>query len=777
MIDPVQRWERRTLTVILVVYLILGCVYSVITPVFEAPDESFHFWVVKHIVDRRTLPVQSQETRGHWEQEGSQPPLYYLIGAALVGWIDMSDAEALLWANPQANIGDPANPGNKNVYIHPPEQDFPWRGATLAVHLLRFWGLALGATAVSLTWAIARLVFPSPRVLALAPAAMVGFIPQFLFISASVNNDNLMTCLAMAAIYLLLRQLKVAGCELNVGAFHTTPRTQYATRFTQTLAPHTLRFVILGSVLGLACLAKLSALALLGLAGVVVALLAWHRRSWCDFWSMALWVGLPVLLIAGWWYARNLVLYGDPTGLSAMWKVVGRRDDFGQELWGEFRGLRWSFWGLFGWFSIAMPAWIYRLLDVLSLLAAAGLIVELGRWIKLGLWRGAWVSARYREPEWGAAYRPLALLILVLWLGVVFVALLRWTSLTPGTQGRLLFPALATFALLWIAGLRAWFLPRVRDVASIILTIVLLSLALAAPWAWIAPAYARPTMVVELPAGAIIQDRSLGEAIVLRGVGFEQETVRPGEAFRVNLYWQISRDLEAKDEVVVWLRLIDETGRFVGVEDAYPASGGFPISLWSVGETLTSREYVRVGEDTDAPLVARLDLSLYGDVDSRRLTEPQTIGRVKVVPRHWPKVPKAKVARFDAGSPDSVALAAFEVSPSVRRGDVLPVTLTWVVRSPPGRDYQVFVHLENAAGEVVGYGDGAPRGGLYPTSCWAAGEVVIDAHPVRVASDMPPGAYRLFIGLYNGAGRAAAYQDDGERWPSDAVLLGTVEAQ
>lgn len=765
MIDRARQWERRTLAAILVVYLTLGSIYSVVTPVFEAPDESFHFWVVKHIVDQRALPVQSRDARGHWEQEGSQPPLYYLIGAALVGWIDTSDAEALLWPNPQANIGDPANPGNKNVYIHPPEQDFPWRGATLAVHILRFFSLALGALTVALTWAIVRLVFPAGRILALASAATVAFIPQFLFIAASVNNDNLMTCLATLALYVLLRLLK------------EKQNTQYAVRIPYSVFRIPYLWLLLGIVLGLACLAKLSALALLGLAGIVMALIAWHRRSWRDFWSMALCAGLPVLLIAGWWYARNWALYGEPTGLSAMWQVVGRRTDFGQDLWGEFRGLRWSFWGLFGWFSIAMPAWVYRLLDVLSVLAVAGLLVELGRWLNLGLWRGAWASMRYREPEWGAAYRPLSLVLLLLWLGVVFVALVRWTSLTEGSQGRLLFPALTPFALLWIAGMRTWFLPHVRDVASGILVGGMLALAVAAPWVWIAPTYARPVLLAALPAGAIVQDRVFGEAIVLRGVSFEQEQIHPGEAFKVNLLWQIGREMKAADEVVAWLRLIDEDGRFIGVEDAYPASGGFPISLWPVGPLVAEWQHVRVGEDVDAPLVARLDLSLYSDIDGRRLTEPQTIGRVKVVPRRWPQSPKVTVARFDAGSPGNLMLAASETPSSVRRGEVLPVALTWRVLSPPGHDYQVFVHLENAAGEVVGYGDGAPRGGLYPTGYWAAGEIVQDAHPVSITPDVLPGAYQLFIGLYDQTGRAAAYQNEGERWLNDAVMLGTVEVR
>ena len=139
-----------------------------------------------------------------------------------------------------------------------------------------------------------------------------------------------------------------------------------------------------GVVLGLALLTKLSALALVGLAGLVIVLLAWYRRSWRLAVRLALAVGAAALAVAGWWYVRNLILYGEPTGLTAMWEVVGRRKDFGTELWSEFRGLRYSFWGLFGWFSITMPDWVYRVLDGFSILAVVGLALGGGALVLSG---------------------------------------------------------------------------------------------------------------------------------------------------------------------------------------------------------------------------------------------------------------------------------------------------------------------------------------------------------------------------------------------------------
>ena len=44
-------------------------------------------------------------------------------------------------------------------------------------------------------------------------------------------------------------------------------------------------------------------------------------------------------------------------------------------LWGELRGLRYSFWGLFGWFNIALPRWMYGVFDGLGLVAVGWWLV------------------------------------------------------------------------------------------------------------------------------------------------------------------------------------------------------------------------------------------------------------------------------------------------------------------------------------------------------------------------------------------------------------------
>jgi hypothetical protein len=639
----------------------------------------------------------------------------------------------------------------------------------LAVHILRAYSLALGALTVVLIWGIVTWIYPRQHVLPLAAAAVAAYIPQYLFISSSVNNDNAAVCLATLSLLLLLVCLRRGVSEReNPGRLGAM-------------------WVALGVALGLALLAKLSAVGLLLPTAIVVALVIWHQRSWRTLWLIVAAVGVPVALIAGWWYARNVHLYGEPTGLSAMWEVVGRRDDFGQGLWGEFRGVRYSFWGLFGWFSIIMPDWTYRLLDLLSVAALFGLAFEATRWVRHGSGRDAWISFRRREPGWGSAYRPVTLALLSLWLVTVFVSLVRWTSWTSGSQGRLLYVAIACFSLLIVLGIRAW-LPSdgmARDAVGVALSLSMLALSIAAAVLWVRPPYERPAQISDLPPDAVPLDLTYGDAVVLRGVGLEQKHVRPGETLIVRPYWETKRSLADDPGAMIWLRLIKESpepgeaaGGVVGLEDSYPGSGTFPTVLWPVGPVLVGRQYVRLGEDTPAPMVARLDLALYDEETGQNYatssSDLPTIGRVKVIPWRWPDSDRDELlARFDCG----VSLVTSDHQAATPLGEMLPVTLTWTVQSAPGRDYTVFLHLEDGAGKVWGYGDGAPRGGNYPTWAWEPGEVVTDERGVAVATDVPPGHYHLRAGLYDERGRVPAYDASGARLPDDAVDLGMVEVK
>jgi hypothetical protein len=54
----------------------------------------------------------------------------------------------------------------------------------------------------------------------------------------------------------------------------------------------------------------------------------------------------------------------------------------------------------------------------------------------------------------------------------------------------------------------------------------------------------------------------------------------------------------------------------------------------------------------------------------------------------------------------------------------------------------------NDRDQIVGQVDAWPVQGTYPTSRWQPGETIEDTYEIRLAGDLPPGDYRLQVGLY-----------------------------
>jgi 4-amino-4-deoxy-L-arabinose transferase-like glycosyltransferase len=194
------------LILILILFLLLGTLYALITPAFEASDELWHYPMVRHLANGGALPVQvfDPAAAGPWKQEASQPPLYYYLGAALTFWIDTTDMETIRWLNPHVNNGVITSDGNTNLVIHDPAAN-PWQGTLLAIRIVRLVSVILGAATVFLTFQIAREAVPERPEIALGAAAAVAFNPMFLFISGAVINDNLVIPLVSLALLLMIR--------------------------------------------------------------------------------------------------------------------------------------------------------------------------------------------------------------------------------------------------------------------------------------------------------------------------------------------------------------------------------------------------------------------------------------------------------------------------------------------------------------------------------------------------------------------------------------------
>jgi hypothetical protein len=131
-------------------------------------------------------------------------------------------------------------------------------------------------------------------------------------------------------------------------------------------------------------------------------------------------------------------------------------------------------------------------------------------------------------------------------------------------------------------------------------------------------------------------------------------------------------------------------------------------------------------------------------------------------------------ARFGAG----LALRGVTLE---RAGGRITVTPAWDVRAAPAGDYHVFVHLIDAQGRRVAQLDAPPGGGdAPPTGSWQAGQQIAVPLPLDLPPGLPPGAYRLTLGLYDTAGGArlplaAGTPADPRVAGEHALLVGSVE--
>ena len=741
-----QRRERRWFLVILGLFLAVGLWYSLATPPFETPDEVYHYAFVRHLAAGHGLPVQNPAVEEAWSHEGSQAPLYYAVVGWLTAAIDQSDFAQLSILNPRANIGDPLFPGNKNFMLYS-AAPHPLQGANLALHIGRWVSLALGCLTLWLIYQLSRLAFsdyaqkgqPWPFTLPLLPVLWVATIPQFTFISAACSNDSMVIAATTATVYWLARLVTKATHK-------ALPWAEWG---------------VLGILVGLAALSKLQGLGLLPLVGVATLLMAAQRRDWRLPLQALLPVALPALVIAGWWYWRNYALYGDLFGVTNLLANNGQRPEpitWGS-FWGEFRGLRYSFWGLFGWFNLLLPGWVYPLLDGVTLVGLAGLPL-------------AWLSSpRLANGEEAGHTGRRVRTLLLSWLLISVALLLYWLNQATSSQGRLFFPAVSAFAILLIVGLQAWlrYLPRrVQPLLWALTPLLMVGCSLYALSVLFPASYGAPKPVVAIPPTAQPLDVVYGttDKLALLALDIPPARFRPGDRVPVTLYLQAQTPIQ--DDYQLFIQLLDEAGLEVGNLTSHPGWGRNPTSLWQPGAIYADAYPVLIQRAITgtAPLLARVYIGFVDPKteksgrfpipaqtsDGTKIEEGPFLGHVAISPSEPPTVDLAQMTAIGAQFGHVIQLTAVAFPPQLAVGssDAMTVTLVWDAIGTPATDYTAFVHLLTADQTRVSGFDQAPAT-RFPTRYWRAGDRIVSQFTLT-----PPaatGEVALWVGLYETASR------------------------
>lgn len=709
----------RRLGLLLLLYLALAALYGVSNPLFEAPDEPEHYFTVQYIADEWRLPAVTPQTEPWLGQEAAQPPLYYLLGALLIAPVETEGAREAVWPNPLVVLGDASVLANRNAYVHGPWEAWPWQGYALAAHLLRLFSALLGAGTLLFLHGSARLLWPERPGRALLATAMVAFLPQFLFLHSAVSNDPLIIVLASAALYQLLRFW-----------FHGGGRRA---------------LLLLSLTVGLAMLTKMAGFVLLAYAAFVVVVAAWRReRATGRVLRAASWLVLPASLLGGWLLWRNWQLYGDPTATNQFVRIFGGHEENTlARVLDESRGLWLSLFAVFGWFNLRAPSWVYWVWNGLVVAGLAGAAWQL------------WPTRRAARPRW------LLVGLLAAWVVLVYAALLSFMLRTPAAQGRLLFPALVPLAAGLAFGLDRPFLRWLAPALG-------LSTALVCGLVVIPGAYTPPPTIArqELPAGAEEINRDLAPGLTLVAADLQTEIARPGEAVWLALYWRRDGALDEAPEQVVELFGREPAPATVGKLQSYHGRGLYPAPLWPEQRIIADLVGVRLDEEMLAPAAVAIYVGLAGEADRVHA------GTLKAVPAEWPEV-GPPVAELEPG----LAIADVSIEPlAAGPGTSVKVGLTWHVSEPPGRALTTFVHLGQPGEEPLASGDSPPLAGRYPTTLWAAGEVIQDQYTVAIPAGLAPGTYPILLGLYDPAdGSRRPLYAGGERQPHDSLVAGHVQ--
>ncbi|HUX77491.1 MAG TPA: 6-pyruvoyl-tetrahydropterin synthase-related protein [Anaerolineae bacterium] len=249
----------------------------------------------------------------------------------------------------------------------------------------------------------------------------------------------------------------------------------------------------------------------------------------------------------------------------------------------------------------------------------------------------------------------------------------------------------------------------------------------------------------------------------------------------VKLSWSATRPVAANYGIS--LRLFDGDGQLRVSRDTQPGYGFLPTSLWRPGELVTDEYVLALPEDLPPGDGYHLEVLLY------QVATLEPVGHARVgdfaLPletqfeaRQPPRTFSLPALRHPLGVDfgGEVRLAGYDLE---QGEDALRLTLWWQALRAPQADYTVFVHLFDPATEALAaQSDAQPRGGMAPTSWWAAGEVVSEAVTLSLEG-VPQGTYQLAVGLYDQTlTRLQAVGSDEQRLPDDRVILpGIVEAE
>jgi hypothetical protein len=264
------------------------------------------------------------------------------------------------------------------------------------------------------------------------------------------------------------------------------------------------------------------------------------------------------------------------------------------------------------------------------------------------------------------------------------------------------------------------------------------------------------------PNGSIV----IGERARLLGFDVDPEPVASGDVMVVDLYWTLTGSYKLRAAV----RVLDGQGLEWSDKNELPLTRGSyagppPSREWPVGMYADDRHAVRVLPGTPPGEYLLVVVPFNPDtLEPRPVTAGQpapgdypgvVIGKIKVStpPRSQPAEALELAARTMRPLGSDLTLVGYsqdrtEASP----GQDMRLELGWQAERRSQVDYSARIELVDLSGRVIGQFPVKPGGDYFPTSQWAAGQVIRSQLLARVPGRAESGQYQWRVVLLDGNG-------------------------
>jgi hypothetical protein len=188
----------------------------------------------------------------------------------------------------------------------------------------------------------------------------------------------------------------------------------------------------------------------------------------------------------------------------------------------------------------------------------------------------------------------------------------------------------------------------------------------------------------------------------------------------------------------------------------------------------------------DAPSgIYLVRVGLFNPKTGQRLTitteDDQPIGDQLILAPFYVAVdgndPRRPDTSLKASFDKQIELLGYSLDHPLDHSAPINVKLYWQAIDAIDRDYTIFLQLLDAKNQIISQHDAQPLEGLFPTSRWQIGQVIITESTLPLNDELPAQNYRLVTGIYDleTGTRLPVFNANDQQLSGDMVTLTGIE--